>query len=68
MALSPSREAQKTVTNAKVPNKRERASAQFGQLDSLTASYWDGNPETIQEAIERMAALLYTLNTNTPIP
>lgn len=68
MALQPSAEAQKTVTQAKVPNKRERASAQFGQLDSLTGTYWDGNPDTIQEAIERLAAAVYAATSNTPIP
>jgi len=56
MALKASKEAQKTVKQAKVPNKRERAASQFGQLDSMTSSYWDtAAPETIQEAIERLA-------------
>lgn len=57
MALKPSKEAQKTVKQAKVPNKRERAASQFGQLDSMTSSYWAAStpPKTIQEAIERLA-------------
>lgn len=55
----PSRVKDQTVTNAKVPNKRERASAQYGQFnatDANWATYWAGSPpETILEAIERLA-------------
>ena len=32
------------------------------------SSDWDGDPATVQEAIDRMAALLFVLNTNTAIP
>lgn len=65
-----SNEASKTVpVSDNIPNKRERASAQFGQLDGLTAANWAGStPTSIKNAIERMAALLKTLNSNTPIP
>lgn len=67
---NPSINASKTVKVTKqLPNKRERASAQFGELSDLTAASWAGTPPaTIGEAINRMAALLKTLNSNTPIP
>lgn len=59
----PSREKDKTASTANVPNKRERASAQYGQLDDLTATNWNADtpPTTIQEAIERIAAALTAL-------
>lgn len=62
-----SREAEKTVPVSKqIPNKRERASAQFGQLDDLTSGNWTTNPpSTIQEAIERIAAEVATLKAGT---
>jgi hypothetical protein len=55
---NPSNNAQKTVKVTKqLPNKRERASAQFGQLSDLVPADWDNNPpETIAEAINRLAA------------
>ena len=55
---NPSKNAQKTVKVTKqLPNKRERASAQFGQLSDVVAADWDNNPpETIAEAINRLAA------------
>lgn len=57
-----SKEAQKTVPVSKqLPNKRERASAQFGQLDDQDAGDWDGLPASIQEAIARLAAEVATL-------
>jgi len=52
-----SKEANKTVPVTKqLPNKRERAAAQFGQLDGQAAGDWDGLPASIQEAIARLAA------------
>lgn len=52
-----SKEAQKTVkVSNSLPNKRERAAAQFGQLDGQAAGDWDGLPASIQEAIARLAA------------
>lgn len=57
-----SKEAQKTVPVSKqLPNKRERASAQFGQLDSQAAGDWNGLPSSIQDAIARLAAEVATL-------
>ena len=38
------------------------------EMDGLNSAHWNGDPTTAQEAINRMAALLYTLNSNTPIP
>ncbi len=59
MALKASKEAQKTVKQAKVPNKRERAASQFGQLDPTDANfatYWaTSSPKTILEALQRLA-------------
>lgn len=67
---NPSNNASKTVkVTRQIPNKRERASAQFGELSDLTAANWAGSPPaTIAAAIERMAALLKVLNSNTAIP
>lgn len=49
-----------------VPNRRERAAAQFGQLDDLTSGNWTtATPATIQEAIERLAAEVATLKAGT---
>ena len=39
-----------------IPNARERASAQFGQLDGQEATDWASLPTSIQDAIARMAA------------
>lgn len=67
---NPSSNASKTVkVTRQLPNKRERASAQFGQLSDIVSASWAGSPpNTIGEAINRMAALLKVLNSNTPIP
>lgn len=57
-----SREAEKTVRKSNsAPNKRERLSAQHGQLDDLTAGNWASLPSSIQDAIERIAAEVATL-------
>jgi hypothetical protein len=57
MAAKPSKMVEKTSNMAYVPNERERAASQFGQLDGQNAGDWAGNPpKTIQEAIERIAA------------
>ena len=32
------------------------------------SSHWSSDPASVTEALDRMAALLYTLNTSTPIP
>jgi hypothetical protein len=59
MAIKPTKVAATTVKKAKVPNKRERASAQFGQLDTqgAVAVVWAvSQPQTIEEAIRRIAA------------
>lgn len=66
---NPSNNAQKTVKVTKqVPNKRERAAAQFGELSDLNAGDWDAPaPKTIAEAINRLAAAL-AAETGNPIP
>ena len=61
MALNPSKEAQKTVTKAKVPNKRERAASQYGQLDVATPSDWDALPASIKAALDELAARVKAL-------
>ena len=67
---NPSRVASQTAkVTSQLPNKRERASAQFGQLSDIVSASWAGSPPvTIGEAINRMAALLKVLNSNTAIP
>jgi hypothetical protein len=66
---NPSNNAQKTVKVTKqLPNKRERASAQFGQLSDLVAGDWAAPaPKSIAEAINRLAAAL-AAETGSPIP
>ena len=64
MALKASKEASKTVRNAKVPNKRERAAAQFGQIDDQLLANWSDAaavPATIKEALNRLAARVQAL-------
>lgn len=57
-----SRESKKTARdNKKTPNKRERLSAQYGQLNDIVSSEWNGNPVTLKEAINRIAADLAAL-------
>jgi hypothetical protein len=55
--------AEKTLAvHDNVPNARERVSAQFGQINSLVSGDWDtSNPESIQEAINRLAAAMTLL-------
>jgi hypothetical protein len=61
-----SREAEKAVRKSNsAPNKRERLSAQYGQLDDLTAGNWASLPTSIQDAIERIAAEVATLKGGT---
>ena len=62
-----SREVNRTAKVTKqLPNQRERAASQFGQLDDLTAGNWTtAVPNTIQEAIERLAAEVATLKAGT---
>lgn len=61
-----SREAEKTVRKSNsAPNKRERLSAQHGQLDDLTAGNWSSLPTSIKDAIERIAAEVATLKGDT---
>jgi len=64
---NPSINAQKTVKVTKqLPNKRERASAQFGQLSDLDLTKWASPaPKSIAEAINRIAAVVGAV---TPIP
>lgn len=32
------------------------------------SSHWATDPDNVKDALDRMAALLYTLNSGTPIP
>ena len=63
MALKPSKEAQKTVKSAKVPNKRERAASQYGQLDVAEPTDWDALPASIKAALDELAARVKVLET-----
>ena len=57
-----SAEASKTVpVSNQIPNKRERAAAQFGQLNGQDATDWASLPTSIQNAIARLAAEVATL-------
>lgn len=57
-----SSEASKTVpVSNQIPNKRERAASQFGQLDGQDATDWASLPTSIQNAIARLAAEVATL-------
>lgn len=57
-----SKEAQKTVrVTQQVPNKRERVSAQFGQVDVATPANWDSLPESIKAALDELAARVKAL-------
>jgi len=48
-----SRESTKTVpVGSNIPNKRERAASQYGQLDDVESTDWTGDPESLKEAIQ----------------
>jgi hypothetical protein len=55
--------AEKTlVVSNSVPNARERVASQYGQLNDLVSGDWDtSNPESIKEAVNRLAAALTVL-------
>ncbi len=44
------------------------AAGEFSYVPSDGTKWADPDPTTVNEALDRMAALLYTLNSNTPIP
>lgn len=58
----PSNEAQKTAkVTGQLPNKRERAASQYGQVDVATPSDWDALPTSIKAALDELAARVYAL-------
>lgn len=54
-----SREASKTVkVSDQIPNKRERAASQYGQINDIVSGDWNGDPASIKDAINRLAAAM----------
>jgi hypothetical protein len=45
----------------------EVAGAENAAYTPATSGNWDGDPATLKEAIDRLAAAVYTLDTDTPI-
>jgi len=46
---------QAKVTN-QMPNKRERAASQYGQVDVAVSADWDALPNSIKAAFDELAA------------
>lgn len=58
----PSREINKIVSDSShVPNKRERLASQYGQLNDIVSGDWNGDPSSLKDAINRLAASLTAL-------
>ena len=54
-----SREASKTIkVSDQIPNKRERAASQYGQINDIVSGDWNGDPASIKDAINRLAAAM----------
>lgn len=65
----PSNEAGKQVkVSSHVPNKRERAASQFGQVDVTVPADWDALPASIKAALDELAARVRALETPPPSP
>ena len=57
-----SREASKTIkVTDQMPNKRERAASQLGQISDIVSGDWNGDPTSIKDAVNRLAASLNAL-------
>lgn len=59
---NPSKVASMTAkVTSQLPNKRERAASQFGQIDDIVSANWNGDPASLKDAINRLAASMNAL-------
>lgn len=58
----PSNEANKQAkVTGQIPNKRERAASQYGQVDVADPTKWDSLPTSIKAALDQLAARIKVL-------
>lgn len=59
-----SNEASKQAkVTGQMPNKRERAASQYGQVDVAVEADWDAVPASIKAALDELAARVKALET-----
>jgi hypothetical protein len=61
--MSSNEASKQAKVSSHVPNKRERAASQFGQVDVTTAADWDSLPTSIKDALDQLAARVKALET-----